>query len=183
MQQPLTFTKLCILGLLITGSLGSCFISSRSEMELFHKEEYANSVTVKTIKVPLLLTKPVLKKYLRYEEDVPTDVLKIIKNIKKVKATVALTRNQKLATEFRSAFAEYKGNEWLSVKNNNRWVAVKAEQDQNAIINRLMVAVANPDDGQLVYVNMKCHLTPHQLSTLINFAMDADSGKNKAKKN
>ena len=157
-------------------SLCSCFISSRSDVDLFNKEEYANAVTVKTIKVPLLLTKPILKKYLRSEEDVPAEVLTIIKSIKKVRATVARTSNQKLASEFRTGFAEWKGEEWLSVKNNNRWVGVKAEQGADDIINKLMVAVTNPDDGQLIYINMKCHLTPRQLSTLINFAMDADSG-------
>ena len=101
---------LCLL-LLTTSLLSSCLISSRSSMDVFNKNEYAGDVTVKTIKVPMLLTKPFLKKYLKQEE-IPREIRQLVSSLKKVRVTVARTNNQNLINDFRTSVQEFNGEEW-----------------------------------------------------------------------
>lgn len=169
--------KLLILLLVTATSFSSCFISSRSNMDVFNKSEYAGSVSVKTIKMPMLISRPFLKKYLKKEEDVPKEVRDLISSLKKVRVTLAQTKNQHLINDFRKAVQEFKGEEWLTVQNNNKWIYLKGDQGNNDVIKRLMVAVSSPDDNKLIFVNMKCNLTMEQLSSLINIAMDSEEGK------
>ena len=165
-----------------TISLSSCFISSRSDLDVFSQSKYANDVTVKTVKVPMLLSKPIVKKYLRHEEDVPRRITNLVGNIKKVRVTTASSSNQNLVNDFRAAVQAYKGDEWMAVKHDGKFVNLKAEQDTDAVIRRMMVAVTDPDDNKMLFVNIKCHLTPDELSELINYAMNDDSPLSKKEK-
>ncbi len=171
--------KLNLFFLLIVAaiSLSSCFISSRSNMDVFNKSEYAGSVSVKTIKVPMLISRPFLKKYLKKEEEVPKEVRDLISSLKKVRVTIAQTKNQNLINSFRTAVQDFKGEEWLTVQSNKQWIYLKGDQDNNDVIKRLMVAVSAPEDNKLIFVNMKCNLTMEQLSSLINMAIDSEEGK------
>ena len=146
-------------------------------MDVFNKNEYSGSVSVKTIKVPMLIGKPFLKKYLKREEDMPKEVLALIRSFKKVRVTLAQTKNQNLINDFRTAVKDFKGDEWLTVQNNNQWIYLKGDQNNNDVIKRLMVAVSSPENHKLIFVNMKCNLTMKQLSSLINMAMDSEEGK------
>jgi hypothetical protein len=163
--------------LLAAASLPSCLVSSRSNLDVFNKSEYAHSVSVKTIKVPLLISKPIIKGYLRMEEDVPKEVVDLIGGLKKIRITVAQTANPKLINDFRMAAKRFAGEEWLCVQQGDQWIYLKADQTTGNVIKRISIAISSPEEQQLVYVDMKCKLTPDQLSKLINAAMDSDKGK------
>ncbi len=173
---------LLILLLIAATSFSSCFISSRSNIDVFNKSEYAGSVSVKTIKVPMLISKPFLKKYLKKEEEVPKEITNLISSLKKVRVTIAQTQNEKLINNFRTMVQDFKGEEWLTVQNNKQWLYLKGDQDNNDIIKRLMVAVSAPDDNKLIFINMKCNLTIGQLSSILNLALDSEAGKKVLKK-
>ena len=125
----------------------------------------------------MFITKPVLKRYLRHEEDAPKEVTDLISSLKKVRVTLANTSNTKLISDFRTAVKGFAGEEWLSVHNGNQWVYLKVDQNTKDVIKRITVAISVPEENQLVFVNMKCNLTPDQLSRLINMAMDSDEGR------
>ena len=163
--------------LLTVASLSSCFVSSRSNVEVFNKSEYAHSVSVKTIKVPMLISKPVIRNYLRYEEDVPKEITDLIGGLKKIRVTLAQTGNPRLIEDFRTAVSQAAGEEWLSVHQGKQWVYVKVDQNAKEVIKRITLSISAPEANQLVFVNMKCNLTPDQLSKLINFALDSEEGK------
>ena len=180
-----TLKNIRILSLLLstTSLLSSCFISSRSSIDVFYKNEYAGDVTVKTIRLPMLVIKPILKKYLKQEEEVPREIRQLVNSLKKVSVTVARTKNQKLINDFHSSVQEFSGEEWLTVQNNNQWIYIKADQNNDDIIKRFMVAISAPGEQQLIFLNMKCNLTINQLSMLINMALDSDEGKKVFKMN
>ena len=125
----------------------------------------------------MFITKPIVKKYLRHEEDAPKEVTDLISSLKKVRVTLANTANLKLINDFQTAVKGFSGEEWLSVHNGDQWVYLKVDQNTKDVIKRITVAISVPDANQLVYVNMKCNLTTDQLSRLINMAMDSDEGK------
>ncbi|MEO8112514.1 MAG: hypothetical protein ABI594_20865 [Ginsengibacter sp.] len=158
-------------------SFSSCLISSHSNVDVFNKNEYAGTVAVRSIKVPMLIGKPFLKKYLKFEEDVPEEIVDLIGGLKKIRVTLAQTANEKLVSEFRTSVNHLSGEEWLSVHNGSQWIYLKGDQNERDVIKRITVAISAPETNQLVYVNMECHLTPNQLSRLINFAMDSEEGK------
>ena len=176
MNHKLKNIRILSLLLLTASLLSSCLISSRSSMDVFNKNEYAGDVTVKTIKVPMLLTKPFLKKYLKQEE-IPTEIRQLVSSLKKVRVTVARTNNQNLINDFRTSVQEFNGEEWLTVQNNNQWIYLKADQNNDDVIKKLLVAISAPSEQQLIFLNMKCNLTMDQLSMLINMAVDSDEGK------
>ena len=130
----------------------------------------------------MLVTKPFLKKYLKQEE-VPREIRQLVNSLKKVSVTVARTNNQKLINDFHSSVQEFSGEEWLTVQNNNQWIYIKADQNNDDIIKRFMVAISAPSEQQLIFLNMKCNLTINQLSMLINMAVDSDEGKKVFKMN
>jgi len=163
--------------LLAAATLPSCLVSSRSNVAVFNKSEYASSVSVKTIKVPLLISKPIIKVYLRKEENVPKEVIHLIGNLKKIRVTVAETDNPKVVNDFRLEVQRRAGKAWLSVHQGDQWIYLKADENAKDVIKRISIAISSPEENQLVYVNMKCNLTPDQLSQLINSAMDSDEGK------
>jgi len=163
--------------LLAAATLPSCLVSSHSNVDVFNKSEYANSVSVETIKVPLLISKPIIRGYLRMEEDVPKEVVHLIGGLKKIRVTVAQTSNPKLINDFHITAKHFPGEEWLSVRQGDQWIYLKADQNGKSVIKRISIAISSPEEQQLVYVDMKCKLTPDQLSKLINAAMDSDKGK------
>ena len=169
--------KFFFIFLLAAVTLSSCLVSSRSDVDVFNKSEYAGSVTVETINVPLLISKPIIKGYLRWGEDVPKEVVDLVGGLKKIRITLAQTNNTKLINDFRMAIQQFAGQEWLSVHQGNQWVYLKADQNAKNVIKRIAIAISWPEENQLVYVNMKCNLTPDQLSKLINSVMDSDEGK------
>ena len=171
------FPKFFFILLLAAAGLPSCLVSSRSNVEVFNKSEYAGSVSVKTIRVPLLISKPVIKGYLRWGEHEPKEVTHLVGGVKKMTVTLAQTDNPKLISDFHKAVKQFAGEEWLTVHQGDQWICLKADQNAKNVIKRISVAISYPEENQLVYVNMKCHLTPDQLSQLINFAMDSDEGK------
>jgi hypothetical protein len=124
----------------------------------------------------MLITKPVIKNYLRFEEDVPREIVDAIGGFKKIRVTLAETTNPKLIRDFRTSINELSGDEWLSVHNGSQWIFVKGLNDKE-IMKRITVAISDPETNQLVYVNVKCKLTPAQLSQLVNFAIGSEEGK------
>ena len=177
MPYKISRIKFAFIFLLAALSFSSCLVSSRSNVEVFNKSEYASSISVKTVKVPMFITKPIVKKYLRHEEDVPKEVIDLISSFKRIRVTLANTANSKLVSDFRNSVKGFSGEEWLSVNQGNRWVSLKVDQNTKDVIKRITVAISSPEENQLVYVNMKCNLTPDQLSKLINLAMDSDEGR------
>ncbi len=177
MNHFIFYIKLFFIFLLASATLPSCMVTSRSSLDVFNKSEYASSVSVKTIKVPLLITKPIIKVYLRKEEDVPKEVIHLIGGLKKIRVTVAQTNNPKLINDFRLSVNRFNGDEWLSVHHGNQWIYLKADHNAKDVIKRISIAISSPEENQLVYVNMKCNLTPDQLSKLISSAMDSGEGK------
>jgi len=163
--------------LLAAAGLPSCLVSSHSNVDVFNKSEYAGSFSVKTIKVPLLISKPIIKGYLRWEEDVPKEVTDLVSGLKQIRVTIAQTDNPNLINDFHKAVKQVAGEEWLSVHQGDQWIYLKADQNAKNVIKRISVAISYPEEHQLVYVNMKCNLTPDQLSQLINSAMDSEEGK------
>lgn len=125
----------------------------------------------------MLITKPFIRKYLRTQEDMPKEITDLIGGFRKVRVTVAQTTNLQLVSDFRTAVKNYVGKEWLSVYHGSQWVYLKVDQNSKEVIRRITVAISSPESNQLVYVNMKCNLTPDQLSNLINFALDSGEGK------
>lgn len=125
----------------------------------------------------MLIGKPFIKNYLRFEEDVPGEIIDLIGGFKKIRITLAQTTNTKLVSDFRTSINELSGEEWLSVHNGSQWIYLKGNQNDKEVIKRITVAISDPETNQLVYVNMKCNLTPNQLSQLINFAMHSEEGK------
>jgi hypothetical protein len=176
MNRSIFRIKLISIFLLAAASFSSCFVSSRSDVDVFNKNEYASTVSVKTIRVPMLIGKPIIKKYLRFEENAPREIVNLISGIKKVRVTLAETANPKLITDFRTSINRLSGAEWLSVHNGSQWIYLKANQDDQGVIKRITVSISAPEANQLVYVNVKCHLTPDQLSKLINHTMDSEEG-------
>lgn len=162
---------------LIAISLSSCFVSSRCNVDVLNKSEFAGSVSVKTIKLPMFVTKPILKKYLRNEEGAPKEVTELISNLKNVRITLAQTSNPVLINDFRTAIKEFAGEEWFSLYHGNQWIYLKVDQNAKDAIKIITVAFSAPEKNQLGYISMKCNLTPDQLSRLINFVMDSNNGK------
>ena len=169
--------KVIFIFLLVAVSFSSCLVSSRSNVDVFNKTEYENTVSVKTIKVPMLIGKPIIKSYLRFEEDVPGDIIDLMGGFKKIRVTLAHTTNPELVNDFRTSINKLSGEEWVSVHNGSQWVCLKGDQNNHGVIKRITVAISAPEASQLVYANMKCNLTPDQLSQLINFAMHSEEGK------
>lgn len=176
MDRSIFRIMLAFIFLLAAASFSSCIVSSRSDLGVFNKNEYARTVSVKTIRVPMLIGKPILKNYLRFEENVPGDIVNLTSGIKKVRVTIAETSNPKLVTDFRTSINGLSGAEWLSVRNGSQWICLKADQDDQGVIKGIRVSISVPEANQLVYVNVKCHLTPDQLSKLINYTMDSEEG-------
>ncbi len=171
------FRKFFFILLLAAAGLPSCLVSSQSNVEVFNKSEYAGSVSVKTIRVPLLISKPVIRGYLRWEEHVPKEVTRLIGGVRRMTVTLAQTDDPQLISDFHKAAEQFAGEEWLSLHRGDQWIYLKADQNAKNVIKRISVAISYPEENQLVYVNMKCHLTPDQLSQLINSAIDSDEGK------
>lgn len=176
MNRSIFRIKLAFIFLLAAASFTSCFVSSRSDVDVFNKNEYASTVSVKTIRVPMFIGKPMIKKYLKFEENVPGEIANLISGIKKVRVTLAETTNPKLVTDFRSSINRLSGSEWLSVHNGSQWFCLKADQNDQEVIKRITVSISVPEANQLVYVNVKCDLTPDQLSKLINYTLDSEAG-------
>jgi hypothetical protein len=176
MNRSIFRIKLTFIFLLAAVSFSSCLVSSRSDVDVFNKKEYAGTVSVKTIKVPMLIGKPIIKNYLRYEEKVLDEIVKLTSGIKKVRVTLAKTSNPKLVTDFRASINRLSGAEWLSVHNGSQWICLKADQNDQDVIKRIRVSISAPEANQLVYVDVKCRLTPDQLSKLINSTMDSEEG-------
>ena len=164
---------------LLLGTIGftSCLISSRNSVDIFNKNDYAGTVSVRTVKVPMLLAKPIVKGYLRSEGDVPREITNLIGGLKKISISYAQTKNTSVISNFKLAVDDLEGEEWLSVHNGKQWIYLKGNQNSHDIIKRITVAISSPEDNKLVFVNMKCNLTPDQLSKLINFAINSDEGK------
>lgn len=177
MNRPIFRLKVSFILLLATASFSSCLVSSRSNVDVFNRTEYASTVSVRTIKVPMLIGKPVIKNYLRFEEDVPGEIADLVGGFKKIRITLAQTSNPKLVSDFRTSINELSGEEWLSVHNGSQWIYLKGNQNNHGVIKRITVAISAPETNQLVYLNMKCNLTLNQLSQLINFAMNSERGK------
>ncbi len=177
MNRSIFRMKVIFIFLLGAVSFSSCLVSSRSNVDVFNKNEYAGTVSLKSIKVPMLISKLFLKKYLRFEEDLPKEIVDLIGGLKKIRVTLVQATNEKLVSEFRTSINELSGEEWLSVHNGSQWIYLRGDQNEQAVIKRITVAISAPEANQLVYVNMKCNLTPNQLSRLINFAMDSEEGK------
>ena len=173
--------SLLIFSAVISISLSSCFISRKTDMDVFQKKEYVGKYEVKTIKVPMLLAKPIVKKALKKEDDVPKELISLISQFKKIKVTIAQTANQNLVADFRNAVNNFIGDEWVSVRNNKQLVYLKAQQDAGETIRKMNVAVSDPESGQMVLVDIKCKLTVNQLSDLINYAINEDGGKSLTK--
>ncbi|WP_379126203.1 hypothetical protein [Paradesertivirga mongoliensis] len=131
---------------------------------------------MKTIRVPMFIGKPIVKNYLRFDENVPGDIISLTNGIKKVRVTLAETTNPKLVTAFRTSINRLSGAEWLSVHNGSQWIYLKVDQNDQDVIKRITVSISVPEANQLVYVNVKCHLTPDQLSKLINYTMHSEKG-------
>lgn len=176
MNRSIFRIKLTCIVLLAAASFSSCLVSSRSNVDVFNKNEYASTVSVKTIRVPMFIGKPIIKTYLRSEEHVPREIVNLTSRIKKVRVTLAKTTNSKLVTDFRTSINRLSGAEWLSVHNGSQWIYLKADQDGQDVIKRLTVSISAPAANQLVYVNVKCRLKPDQLSKLINYTMDSEKG-------
>ena len=113
----------------------------------------------------------------------PTEIRQLVISLKKVSVTIARTDNQKLINDFQSSVQEFSGEEWLTVQNNNQWIYIKADQNNDDVIKRFIVAISAPSEQQLIFLNMKCNLTINQLSMLINMAVDSDEGKKVFKMN
>lgn len=177
MNRSIFRIMLAFISLPAVASFSSCLVSSRSDLDVFNKNEYARTVSVKTIRVPMLIGKPMIKNYLRFEENVPGEIVDLTSGIKKVRVTIAQTSNSKLVTDFRTSINRLSGAEWLSVNNGSQWICLKADQDGHDVIKRITVSISAPEANQLVYVNVKCNLTPDQLSKLINYTMDSEEGK------
>ncbi|HEY0056968.1 MAG TPA: hypothetical protein VGB63_16580 [Pedobacter sp.] len=177
MNRSIFLIKLISIFFLAAASFSSCLVSSRSDVAVFNKNEYASTVLVKTIRVPMFIGKPIIKRYLRFEENVPGEIVNLISGIKKVRVTLAETTNPKLVTDFRTSINGLSGEEWLSVHNGLQWVYLKADQNDQGVIKRITVSISAPEANQLVYVNVKCNLTPDQLSKLINYTMESEEGK------
>jgi hypothetical protein len=176
MNRILFEIKTCFIFFLAALSFSSCLVSRHSDVDVFNKNEYAGTVSVRTIRVPMLIGKPVIKNYLRFEEDVPGEIADLIGAFKKIRVTLAETTNPKLVSDFRTSINELSGDEWFSVHNGSQWIYVKGLNDKE-MMKRITVAISDPETSQLVYVNVKCKLTPDQLSKLVNFAMDSEEGK------
>ena len=174
MNRSIFQVKITFIFLLAAASFSSCLVSSRSDVDVFNKNEYARTVSVKTIKVPMLIGKPLIKNYLRNEENVPAEIVRLTSGIKKVRVTLAKTTNTKLVTAFRTSINRLPGSEWFSLHNGSQWICLKADQDAKSVIKRITVSISAPEANQLVHVNVKCHLTPDQLSKLINYTINSE---------
>ncbi len=177
MNSSIFRMKAIFIFLLGAVSFSSCLVSSHSNVDVFNKNDYSGTVSVRSIKVPMLIGKPFLKKYLRFEEDVPKEIVDLIGGLKKIRVTLVQTTNEKLVSEFRASINKLSGEEWLSVHNGSQWIYLRGDQNEQNVIKRITVAISAPEASQLVYVNMKCSLTPNQLSRLIIFTMNSNEGK------
>lgn len=175
--SPLRIFYSAILLLSVSFTFSSCFISSKSDVDVFNKLEYTNDVIVKTIKVPMGLTKPFLKTYLRQEEDVPKSITKIIGGIKRLRVTVAHSTNKNLMADFTKTGKAMNGDEWLSLKSGDNFVYLKAVQGKDDIIKNLFLTASYPDENKMLVLKVKCKITMDQLSQLINYAIDDGVGK------
>lgn len=158
-------------------SFTSCLLSSRSSASVYDKNQYSGTVTVRTVRVPMFLTKPFIKGFLRSEGDVPREITNLIGGLKKISISYAQSKHKQTNTDFKLAVDDIKGQEWLSVRNGTQYISLKGEQNAADVIKRITVAISSPADNKLVFVNMKCNLTPDQLSKLINYAMNSEEGK------
>ena len=119
--------KQLLIILFISVSFTSCFISSSPVSGVIQPNKYNEISEVKTIRVPMLIAKPVVKGQLR-KEGIEKEYIKLIRKVKKLRVMTGHTKDKNI-------FKVNKGEEWLRVNSKDAQVKIVAKQKGNLIKN------------------------------------------------
>lgn len=156
--------KQLLIILFISVSFTSCFISSSPVSGVIQPNKYNEISEVKTIRVPMLIAKPVVKGQLR-KEGIEKEYIKLIRKVKKLRVMTGHTKDKNI-------FNINKGEEWLRVNSKDAQVKIVAKQKGNLIKN-LYVYVSGLESN-FVYVGMKCRISADDIADLINTLLKSD---------
>ena len=156
--------KQLLIILFISVSFTSCFVSSSPLSGVIQPGKYNEISEVKTIRVPMLIAKPVVKGQLR-KEGIEKEYIKLIRKVKKLRVMTGHTKNKNI-------FNINKGEEWLRVNSKEAQIKIVATQKGNLIKN-LYVYVSGLESN-FVYAGIKCRISLNDVANLINMLMKTD---------
>lgn len=162
----------------ITFSLGilimmqSCLISRGTQNDL-DKMDQREVYDVRTVRVPMFIARPAAKIHLK-NEHASTELRRYINRIKAVRITIAATRPGFDMEALKNMTTKAPYQNWASVKARGNMVYINALEKNNSI-RKINVLVAAKDNA-MVYVMIKCKLSPDELSRFINLAINEEEG-------
>ncbi|RYZ26607.1 MAG: DUF4252 domain-containing protein [Sphingobacteriales bacterium] len=149
----------------------SCLISRQPQQEIgsMNRQELK---TFRTIRVPMLIARPILKAHLKDEGGSP-ELSNYVNRIKGLSVTVGLTSQQFDAAAFREMTMQAPYQNWMTVNAYGNTVFINAVEN-NDQIRRVSIAVVAKDEA-LVYARLKCNFTADELSQLISLLMSDEA--------
>ncbi|MGE8434231.1 MULTISPECIES: DUF4252 domain-containing protein [Chryseobacterium] len=161
--------RIIFLSLLIIGTLQSCIVSERPNMDFFSDSKYDfKEAKFTSFNVPLLLAKPYIKKALKKDGE-SEELINLIKKVSKIKVLTVENGSKEMLNDYAKFLNNNQYEDWATIKHNGENVNLRVKQKGESIKNMLITVNS---DKELVFVDVKGSFTPDDISKMINAVSD-----------
>lgn len=149
--------------------LQSCIVSEKPNMEFFSSSDYDfHGAKFTSIKVPMFLAKPYIKKALR-EDGENENAVAMVKKVSKIKIMTVENGSRKMMKDYMSYLNDNNYQDWATIKHDGENVNIRVKQNGETIKNMLITVNS---DKQFVFVDVKGNFTADDISRMIASASD-----------
>lgn len=161
-----------VIVLILLGTLQSCVISSKPNINFINKNSLDASVSITSMNLPMWLAKPIISKELRKNED-SEEMMRLISKIKRVKFMELKTEKKISFLKEYETYCHHKNyQQWIEIKKNDETIKIHALIKKN-IIKSLMVFIESKQENQTLVIDIETKVTTKNISELINsFTVD-----------
>lgn len=161
--------RITLFSLLVIGTLQSCIVSEKPNMDFFSDTSYNfKEAKFTSFNVPLLLAKPYIKKALR-EDGESEELISLIKKVSKIKVLTVENGSKEMLNDYAKFLNNNHYEDWATIKHNGENVNLRVKQKGDAIQNMLITVNS---DKELVFVDVKGSFTPDDISKMLNAVSD-----------
>lgn len=161
--------KNIFLTLLMIGTLQSCIVSEKPNIDFFSDAGYDfKGAKYTSFNVPMLLAKPYIKKALR-EDGESDELVNLVKKISRIKVLTVENGSKEMLNDYARYLKNSHYEDWATIKHDGDNVNVRVKQNGDAIKNMLITVNS---DKELVFVDVKGSFTAGDISKMINSFSD-----------
>lgn len=154
--------------------LQSCIVSTHPKMAFFDNPYYQNSgAKFMSVNVPMFLARPIAKNALRKDRADP-ELIALLSKVSDVKMMTVENGSKEMLADFSNYLNSNNFEEWMTVKKDTETISFQAKKTGNSI-RRLMLTVNS--GSEMVYIDVRGHFTPEDISRLINYSEKNDVKK------